>query len=96
MSETVFNFVSQGVKVKNLDIRWDLYWIYGEGDPAKQNALERANRRLTKAAIRAIEDQEPSIFWAASEYDADFGAADTEPRSQFADLWDEAYGEDIA
>ena len=30
---TVFNFVSRGVKVHNLDITWQLYWSMGDNDP---------------------------------------------------------------
>lgn len=92
---TVFNFVSRGVKVHNLIIHWDLYWIMGGDDPAMQRKLLKANDYLTRAAIRAIEEQEPTLWYQSSEYWADFGAADTEPRWQFAQLWKEAYGEDI-
>ncbi len=92
---TVFNFVSRGVKVHNLDITWQLYWSMGDNDPEIGRKLRKANDYLTKAAIRAIEEQEPTLFWQSSEYWADFGAADSEPRGQFADLWKEAYGEDI-
>jgi hypothetical protein len=93
---TVFNFVSRGVKVHNLDIRWDLYWAAGAEDSDMQKELEFVNKHLTSAAIKAIENQEPTDWYKVSEYYAGFGAADTEPRWQFADLWKEAYGEDIS
>lgn len=92
---TVFNFVSRGVKVLNLDIEWDLYWTMAEDSPEQQKKLHIANWCLTKAAMSALEKQEPAIWYKESDRYADLGAADTEPRWQFAKLWQEAYGEDI-
>ena len=40
---TVFNFVSRGVKVHNLDITWQLYWSMGDNDPEIGRKLRKAN-----------------------------------------------------
>lgn len=92
---TVFNFVSRGVRVVNLDIKWDLYWSMGEDSRTQAKRLRVANWVLTEAAKRALETKEPTLWYEESEGFADIGAADSEPRAQFAALWEEAYGEDI-
>lgn len=75
------------VKVKTLEIKWDLYW--------GMDGCKTANVVLTTAAFSALEQRKPDIWNTVSDIYAHLGAADTEPRMQFASLWMEAYGEDI-
>jgi hypothetical protein len=83
------------VKVKNLDIKWDIYWTMEDDGPEYAKALNDANQTLTNWAIVALERRDPEYFYKTAENLASLGAADSEPRGQFADLWSEAYGEDI-
>lgn len=91
---TVFNFVSQGVKVHNLVIKWDLYKTTADVDGWIRNTAW-VNDHLTYKAIEAIEKRDQHIWFEAADKYWEFGAYDTEPRGQFATLWEEAYGEDI-
>lgn len=83
------------IKVKELSIKWDLYWTMADHDEATYDELAYVNKALTLAAWNALEQRDPKIWEAKSEEFVDYGAADTEPRWQFSSLWYEAYGEDI-
>ena len=83
------------VKVKNLDIKWDIYWMMEDDGPEYSKVLNDANQTLTNWAIVALERHDPEYFYKTSESLASLGAADTEPIWQFRDLWAKAYGEDI-
>lgn len=92
---TVFNFVSQGVKVNNLKIKWDLYSGMNAEIDGWVRSTAWVNDYLTHWAKEAIEQRDADLWFKAADKCWQFGAYDTEPRVQFADLWSEAYGEDI-
>lgn len=86
---------AQFVKVKTLDIKWDIYWIMEDEDTKYTKVLNDANDTLTRFAILAIEKHDPQLFYKTADSLASLGAADTEPLWQFRDLWSQCYGEDI-
>lgn len=90
---TTFEF-EKHIKVTTLDIKWDLYKTTADVD-GKITFPSYVQKALTKAAIEAIEKRDQHIWFEAADKYWEFGAYDTEPRVQFADLWSEAYGEDI-
>lgn len=86
---------AQFVKVKTLDIKWDIYWMMEDDGPEYTKVLNEANQTLTNYAIIALERHDPDMFYKVAESLASLGAADTEPLWQFRDLWSQCYGEDI-
>ena len=83
------------VKVTDLDIKWDIYWLLEDDGPEYSKILNDANDTLTNYAIIAIERRDADMFYRVADSLASIGAADTEPLWQFRDLWSQAYGEDI-
>lgn len=81
--------LEKSVRVKSLLIRWDLYTSSMHPDEVTD-----VNRLLTEAAIEALQERDPAIFWKAAKKCDWAGAADTEPTAQFDMLWHLAFGDE--
>ncbi len=69
-------------------MKWDLYWSMVDSGEMSQASMEMVNNDLTAAAITALEKNDWKIWEDMSDKYAHLGASDTEPRSQFRQLWD--------
>lgn len=78
----------KSVRVRNLKVEWDLYTSSMNPDEVTD-----VNRLLTEAAIEALQEPDPNIFWKAAKKYSWAGAADTEPTAQFNMLWHLAFGD---
>lgn len=69
--------------MSKVSVEWDIYAV--NVDP---KIVSDVRGFLDKAAADAIEADDPEVFHDAALKFASFGAADTEPRAQFHELWE--------
>lgn len=81
-----------------VDLTAEQWALYGPGDGITASALRAAVRALNAAASKALStetaDEAWAIFLPACEKYAAVGAADTEPRAEFAALVIKVFGND--